>query len=97
METVEELAVGVLVKVAAIAKCGQRLPVRVFVRDVPRADFEQDGRVAIVAEQLSREPVGQKGKVVFAVCRAALDQFAEEQSVAEGTEEVPGVEVAFPP
>ena len=35
VELVEELAVGVLVKIAAIAKCGHRPPVSVFVRDVP--------------------------------------------------------------
>ena len=36
MELVEELAVGVFVKFAAVAKCSHRRPVTAFVRDVSK-------------------------------------------------------------
>ena len=53
--------------------------------------------MAVVAEHLSREPVGKDAEVVFAVCRAALDLPNEEKCVVVSAEEIPGVQVAFPP
>ena len=97
VELVEELDVAGLVEVAAIAECGHHRPASGFVHDVPRAEFEQDRPVAVVAEQFTREPVGQSADVVFAVCCAAFDLLDEEMCVLVTAEEVPGVEVAFPP
>ena len=98
VELVEELAVGVLVEIATIAKCGQRRPVCVFVHDIPRAEFEQDGRAAIVTEQRARESVGQKIEAAVAVRGGtALDQLDQKRCVVVDAEEVPGMQVAFAP
>ena len=66
MESVEELIVAALGHTATVTEIGDHRPVGCLVQDIPYADLEQDGDVAVLADSFARETVGETVDVVFA-------------------------------
>ena len=50
VESVEELIVAALGHTATVTEIGDHCPVGCLVQDIPHADLEQDGDVAVLAD-----------------------------------------------